>query len=106
MVKIRDMKPFVSIFAFLCIFISTINAQEDSTKKEKVQFKIGVYYNSGLNYYGRTDSLRSSGFFPLAELWFGKGFYLNAAPVFVHNAVTSFEYAGSVATLGYRFTNE
>lgn len=99
------MRPFVSTLIFLCLFITHVNAQEDSTKKEKPQFKIGVYYNSGLNYYGRTDSLRSSGFFPLAELWFGKGFYINAAPVFVHNAVTNFEYAGSVATLGYRFTN-
>ena len=81
-----------------------IQAQTDSAAaKSKTEFKLGVYYNSNLNYYGRTDSLRSSGFFPMAELWFGKGFYINAAPVFVNNAVSSFEYAGTVATAGYRF---
>jgi len=73
----------------------------DSTKKEKAQFKISINHNSGLNYYGRTDSLKSKGFFPLAELWFTSKFYVNAAPVFVYNKSQSFEYAGSVATVGY-----
>jgi hypothetical protein len=85
-----------------CLLSMTSYAQTDSTRS-KTQFKIGVYYNNHLNYYGRTDSLRSSGVFPLAELWFGKGFYINAAPVFVNNSATSFEYAGTVATAGYRF---
>jgi hypothetical protein len=81
-------------------------AQSDSTdKQEQVQFKIGVYYSSTLNYYGRTDSLRSSGFFPMAELWFNDHFYLNAAPVFVNNNVTSFQYAGTIATAGYQFSS-
>jgi len=77
-----------------------LQAQTDSTEKSKPQFKLSVNYNSGLNYYGRTDSLRSSGVFPLAELWL-KNFYINAAPVFVNNASASFDYAGTVATAGY-----
>lgn len=89
-----------------CMLFSSLvtSAQNDTTKPktEKPQFKIGVYYNNNLNYYGRTDSLRSSGFFPLAEFWFGNGFYVNAAPVFVNNAMATFEYAGTVATAGYR----
>lgn len=76
----------------------------DSTNQEnKPQFKLSVNYNSNLNYYGRTDSLRSSGFFPLAEIWFSPEFYINAAPIFVNNNIQHFEYAGTVATAGYQF---
>jgi hypothetical protein len=76
-------------------------AQSDSSEKQKLKFKLGINYNSGLNYYGRTDSLKSTGVFPLAELWLSKDVYMNAAPVFVNNAVQSMEYAGTVTSLGY-----
>jgi hypothetical protein len=69
----------------------------------KSEFKISANYNTGLNYYGRIDSLKSSGFFPLAELWFNEKLYINAAPVFVNNAAASFEYAGTITSLGYQF---
>lgn len=87
----------------LCIgFLS--NGQSDSAAKKKAtEFKISANYNTGLNYYGRVDSLKSSGFFPLAELWFNKSFYINAAPVFVNNAAASFQYAGTIASVGYQF---
>jgi hypothetical protein len=89
----------------LALFMNTLtNAQTDSVKAA-TKFKIGVFYNSHLNYYGRTDSLRSSGVFPLAELWFTPNFYINAAPVFVNNALQSFKYAGTVATAGYQFNS-
>ena len=81
---------------------SVIFSQEDSNKDNKAQFKLGLFYNSSLNFYGRTDSLKSSGVFPLAEIWFNKNFYMNGAPVFINNAAQSFEYAGSVFTLGYQ----
>src|ERR1043165_8219663 len=88
------------LIIFLCPAIS-INAQQESGKEDNSSCKLGIFYNSHLNYYGRTDSLRSSGIFPLAELWFNKNFYLNGAPVFINNAASTFEYAGSVITLGY-----
>lgn len=85
-----------------CLFISLFaSAQTDSTEKQKPKFKLGINYNSSLNYYGRTDSLKSTGVFPMAELWFTKDIYVNAAPIFVNNAVQSMEYAGTVSTLGY-----
>lgn len=96
-------------FALLVIMVTSINvrAQSDSANEnDKAQFKFGTYYNSGLNYYGRADSLRSSGFFPLAELWFNKNFYINAAPVFVNNKVKSFDYAGTVTSIGFRFNSD
>ena len=82
-------------------------AQPDSTQiKNTPEFKLGVYYNSSLNYYGRTDSLKSSGFFPVAELWFTKNIYITAAPIFITNNTVGFEYAGSVATAGVGFGKE
>jgi hypothetical protein len=84
------------------------NGQEQTIAEEKksAQFKISANYNTGLNYYGRVDSLKSSGFFPLAELWFNENFYINAAPVFVNNSVASFQYAGTVTTAGYQFNSK
>ncbi|HYM92738.1 MAG TPA: hypothetical protein VET23_01250 [Chitinophagaceae bacterium] len=100
------MKKILSGSLILFLAPSVIHAQSDSTEGPgKAQFKLGVYYNSTLNYYGRTDSLRSSGFFPIAELWFTKNFYINAAPVFVNNSAASFQYAGTIATVGYQFNN-
>ena len=80
-----------------------IYGQADSSETAKTEFKISANYNTGLNYYGRIDSLHSSGFFPLAELWFNEKFYINAAPVFVNNAAVSFQYAGTIASAGYQF---
>jgi hypothetical protein len=88
----------------LALIFSTsfVFAQTDSTQaRQKSQFKLSLNYNSGLNYYGRTDSLKSTAFFPQAELWFTKDVYISAAPVFVHNNVQSMAYAGTVSTLGY-----
>ena len=78
---------------------------DEKTKTDQIAigFKISANYNTGLNYYGRVDSLRSSGFFPLAELWFNEKFYINAAPVFVNNAVESFKYSGVTTSAGYMF---
>src|SRR5688572_9450588 len=102
--KIVNSSGFLSAVLLIAV---TVQAQPDSAAvNDKAQFKLGVFYNSQLNYYGRTDSLRSSGVFPVAELWFNKNFYINAAPVFVNNKASNFDYAGTVATAGYRFTSE
>jgi hypothetical protein len=79
----------------------TAKAQEEDSTKTGPQFKLSVNYNSNLNYYGRVDSLKSSGVFPMAELWFTPKVYVNAAPIFVNNPLQKMEYAGTVATLGY-----
>ena len=86
---------------------AVLHAQDSTAKKEpKAGFRLGTYYTSNLHYYGRTDSLRSSGFFPLGEFWAGKHFYLTAAPVFVISNAAGFDYAGTVATAGLRFYKE
>jgi len=85
--------------AVACLFAKA----QDSTK---AAFKLSLNFNSNLNYYGRTDSLKSTGVFPLAELWINPKFYINIAPVFLNNALQSFEYAGTVATVGYQNITE
>jgi hypothetical protein len=93
-------KIWKTVFAVL--LLSQIGfAQTDSSQNQKAKFKLGINYNSALNYFGRTDSLRSTGLIPMAELWFSEDVYISAAPVFVNNASQSFEYAGTVTTLGY-----
>jgi hypothetical protein len=84
-----------------------VKAQADSVQKkqDKPSFKLGIFYNSYLNYYGRTNNVKNAGFFPLAEFWLDKNFYINAAPVFIFNKTTRLEYAGTVATAGYKFTS-
>ena len=98
---------FQILFFVLFVIVKPVKGQNDSAvaKADNIQFKLGTYYNSNLHYYGRTDSLRSSAVFPVAEIWIKGHFYFNAAPVFVNNAVSSFEYAGSVVTAGYYFRN-
>jgi hypothetical protein len=79
-------------------------AQQDSTK-ESMHLKLGMFYNSNLNYYGRTDSMHSSGIFPMLELWFNKNLYINAAAVFTNNKIMGLQYGGTVATAGYMYNN-
>jgi len=95
-------------FVLLLILIGFLSNGQSKTTDEKVktEFKISVNYNTGLNYYGRVDSLRSSGFFPLAEIWFNESFYINAAPVFVNNSAESFQYAGTITSAGYQFNSK
>lgn len=79
--------------------------QTDSTSA-KPSFKIGINYNSSINYFGRSDSMKSSAVFPMAELWFTPDFYVNAAPIFVNNSIQQFEYAGTVTTLGFQHVSD
>ncbi|WP_121353188.1 hypothetical protein [Flavisolibacter nicotianae] len=96
----KQAKKFLPALSFL-LLLHAAHAQSD-TAQAKPQFKLSVNYNTRLNYYGRTDSLKSSGIFPLAELWFTPKFYVNAAPIFVNNSMQHFDYAGTVATIGYQ----
>jgi hypothetical protein len=96
-------KFIIAIFSF-----SALIAQAQETDKETtpVDFKISGNYNTNLNFFGRTDSLQSSGFFPMAELWVNNNFYINAAPIFVNNKMQSFVYEGTIATLGFQHVSE
>jgi len=94
-----------TLILFTALFFCVAGNAQDSTGA-KPQLKISVNYNSNLNYYGRTDSLKSSGLFPLLEFWATPEFYINAAPIFIFNQTVSGQYAGTVATIGYQHLTE
>jgi hypothetical protein len=77
------------------------NHASDSAKGS---FKIGVNYNSGLNYFGRTDSLNSRGFYPSLEWDLKDGLYLSSNFIFVNNSQEALQYAGTILEGGYKFT--
>lgn len=81
-------------------------ADSSGISGKKTSFKIGVGYNSGLNYFGRTDSLKSSGFSPSLEVDFKNGIYLSSDFIFIHNSAESMQYAATIAEAGYRFNNK
>jgi len=62
----------------------------------------GVLYNSGLNYYGRIDSLKSKGISPFLGLSLRNGLYVNSTFVFIENSVQS-QYAATLLEGGYNF---
>ena len=102
----KHMRHTGSVLLLLLIGYLSNGQSQPADEKKKTVFKISANYNTGLNYYGRIDSLHSSGFFPLAELWLHESFYINAAPVFVNNPAASFQYAGTIASVGYQFKSE
>jgi len=91
---------FISLFCFQVTF-----AQSDSSR-DGIKFKVAINYCSSLNYFGRRDSLKSSGVFPQAEIWLSKNFYASATPVFINNALQSMQYGGTLMNLGYLHTTD
>lgn len=84
------------LFAFLSAR-SAIAQQSDST-----HFIIAATYNSGLNYYGRVDSLHSKAFYPSVGIALKNGLYCNANFVFIQNSLQS-QYAATLVEGGYNF---
>ncbi len=71
-------------------------------KPERTHLLIGVSCNSGLNYYGRVDSLHSKAFYPFVGVALKNGLYANANFVFIHNSLQS-QYAATLLEGGYNF---
>lgn len=67
-----------------------------------VHVNAGVIYNSGLNYYGRVDSLKSKGICPFIGLSLKNGLYVSSTFVFVENSLQS-QYAATLLEAGYNF---
>ena len=80
----------------------TSNSQniQDSAKNE---FSASINYQSNLHYFGRVDSLKSSGILPVIGLKSKTGLYLNSTFIFVQNAATSLNYAATILEAGYKF---
>ena len=92
------------LFIFLCFSLQA--QQSDSTvKKKKFTFTTGITYNSGLNYYGRTDSLKSQGITSFAGITLHNGLYVFSNFIFINNAATV-SYAATTLEAGYKFKNK
>jgi hypothetical protein len=83
----------------------TVPVKDADSAKEKAHFIIGATYNSGMNYYGRADSLKSKGIYPFIGFSLKNGLYLNATFVFIRNNLGS-QYAASLVEGGYNFKNQ
>jgi hypothetical protein len=82
----------------------TTGTNDSTFAAEKTHLNIGVTYNSTMNYYGRTDSLKSHGIYPFVGVSLKDGLYANASFVFIGNALRR-EYAATVLEGGYNFTS-
>jgi len=82
-------------------FIS--KAQNDTSQHRKNVFSAGVNYQSKLHYFGRTDSLKSSGLFPTIGFELKQGFYVNSNFIFVHNPASPLAYNGTIIEGGFKF---
>lgn len=79
-------------------------SQESSTKASpKDEFSASVNYQSALHYFGRTDSLKSSGLFPSVGFQSKTGLYAQGNFIFVQNASQANTYIGTTIEAGYRF---
>ena len=88
------------VIGLLLCFISYSQNVEDSAKNE---LSASINYQSTLHFFGRVDSLKSAGLFPMIGLKSKMGLYLNSTFIFVQNASTSMSYTGAIFEGGYRF---
>jgi opacity protein-like surface antigen len=94
-------KIYLVMLALVPIMSFAQNA--DSTAEKKSEFTASINYQSNLHYFGRTDSLKSSGLFPIIGYQLKNGLYVQGTAVFVQNPSTPFSYTGASAELGYKF---
>jgi hypothetical protein len=100
------MKKVIALFPLVIVCIVLHAQQADSSvAKKKITFTTGVAYNSGLNYYGRTDSLKSQAFYPFAGITLHNGLYVFSNFIFINNAVAT-TYAATTIEAGYKFKNK
>ena len=79
-------------------------AQETGSKETKKDaFSASVNYQSALHYFGRTDSLKSSGLFPSIGFQSRSGLYAQGNFIFVQNKSLPTTYTGTTIEAGYRF---
>lgn len=99
------MKTCITILSIVS-FLQAVNAQDSTiTATDKTEFVIGATYNSAMNYYGRVDSLKSTGFYPYLGITFKNGLFLNSTFVFTSNTLST-DYAATLLTGGYNYKNK
>ena len=94
-----------SYLLFIGMILPFLSFSQEQTLKgsQKDEFSASVNYQSALHYFGRTDSLKSSGLFPSLGFQSKTGLYAQGNFIFVQNASQSTTYTGTTIEAGYRF---
>lgn len=94
-----------SLFAYFLVFLLPVlaSSQEKNNAAQKNEVSAGVNYQSALHYFGRTDSLQSSGLFPTIGFQSSTGLYAQGNFIFVRNTSLPLTYTGTTIEAGYRF---
>lgn len=91
------------LFAMMILPIFSFSQESNTKTSQKDEFSASVNYQSALHYFGRTDSLKSSGLFPSVGFQSKTGLYAQGNFIFVQNASQSNTYTGTTIEAGYRF---
>lgn len=89
------------IIIILLMTAQAVKAQDSAN----IHFIVAASYNSGLNYYGRVDSLHSKAFLPSVGVTLKNGLYATSTFVFLENSLIH-EYAATLLEGGYNFNNK
>jgi len=100
------MSRFLQIIFCLSLSCTAFSqAKDTAATPEQTHFVVSATYNSGLNYYGRVDSLHSKGFYPSIGLILKNGLYATSTFVFIQNSLVD-QYAATLIEGGYNFNNK
>lgn len=88
---------------YLLFLLPTMVFAQDSINPKKNQLIGSVSYQNKLHYFGRTDSLQSSGLLPSIGFESKLGLYATSNFIFINNAATPTKYVGTTVEGGYRF---
>ena len=90
---------------FMAILLPAFAYTQETNSKEtkKDELSASVNYQSALHYFGRTDSLKSSGLFPSIGFQSKTGLYAQGNFIFVQNKSLPLNYTGTTIEAGYRF---
>lgn len=85
------------------LLLPAISFSQDSTKASKQNhLSAAINYQTRLHYFGRTDSIQSSGLLPSITLESKLGLYATGNFIFVNNSTTPTKYVGTTVEVGYQ----
>lgn len=90
-------------FIYLLLILPIITIAQDSSNTKKNILSGSLNYQTNLHYFGRTDSLRSSGLLPSIGFDSKTGLYVIGNFIFINNAANPTKYIGTSVETGYRF---
>lgn len=99
--KTNNCKQLLIMGLLMPLLALSQNKEQQEVKKDV--FSASVNYQSALHYFGRTDSLKSSGLFPTVGFQSKSGLYTQGNFIFVQNTSLPLQYTGATIEAGYRF---